>query len=332
MAAGFAVGIGLTNECDLRCPHCYRPALAAGRLSRQDVARVFDSIPARSVNLGVGENGLHPDYRAILDDLHARRLPVSITSNGLSIQSLPDATVKRFHAVECSLDFPTEREHDGFRGRGNWRLVMDTLARASALGVPVTVTAVLMRINHRRLPEIARVAAPFGAPLRVNIYQPSRGDQFSVGYGEFWDAMRRLADATRLVATTEPVLAGVLGIDEGAPRGCGRSTVRVAPDGRVLPCTYWPDSTLRLADLEALGESITDTAEFRAARQVPPACAGCPCRGGCAGRRALVGGLEAADPFCPFARGERIALRWEREPREELPKLGSACTTVVSAR
>ena len=332
MARRFALGIGLTNECNLRCPHCYRPELAAGRLSRQDVARVCDSMPVRSVNLGVGENGLHPNYRAILDDLHERRLPVRITSNGLSIQSLPDEIVKRFQAVECSLDFPTEREHDGFRGRGNWRLVMDTLERASALGVPVTVTAVLMRINHLRLAGIARVAASFGAHLRVNIYQPSRSEQFSVGYEEFWRAMRRLAEATRLVATTEPVLAGVLGLEDVAAPGCGRSTVRVAPDGRVLPCTYWPDSTLRLGDLEALGESIIETAEFRAARQLPSVCAGCPCGGGCAGRRALMGDLEAADPFCPFARGQRLALRWEQAPREDLPKLGSACTTVVSAR
>ena len=332
MGLRFSVGIGLTNACNLRCAHCYRPDRVIDRLTVGDVERACGSLPVRSVNLGVGENGLHPEYRAILASLWERGLPVSITSNGLSVQSLPDEIVKRFHSVECSLDFPTEREHDSFRGRGNWRLVMETLERTSGLGVPATVTAVMMRENRLRLVELARLAAAVGANLRVNVYQPSKNDHFSVSYEEFWDALRHLAGATRLVATTEPVLAGVLGLEGFAGPGCGRTTVRVAPDGRILPCTYWPDSRLRLADLEALGESITETAEFRAARQVPPVCAGCPCGGGCAGRRALLGDLAAADPFCPFARGDRLALRWERAGPEDLPKVGSACTTVVSAR
>src|SRR5713226_8015957 len=48
----------------------------------------------------------------------SRRLAIktSITSNGLSIQALPDEGVKRFHSVEFSLDFPTQAEHDAFRG------------------------------------------------------------------------------------------------------------------------------------------------------------------------------------------------------------------------
>jgi len=328
----FSVGIGLTNECDLRCPHCYRPDRTVARLTLDDVRRVCASIPVRSMNLGVGENGLHPRYEAILEELAARGIRTSITSNGLSLRVLGDAAVKRFHSVECSLDFPTEHEHDAFRGRGNWRAVVATLERCAGLGVPVTVTCVMMRANHDRLGELAAVAARFGAPLRVNVYQPSKTDRFTPTYDEFWAGMRRLAAATRLVATTEPVLAGVLGLEGFAGPGCGRSTVRVAPDGRVLPCTYWPESRLTVEDLARLGPEVLAADEFVAARGRPTACEGCPCRGGCAGRRALTGALEAPDPLCPFARGERIALDWERAGAQDLPKVGSACTTVVTAR
>lgn len=328
----FSVGIGLTNECNLRCAHCYRPDRALDRLTVEDVRRVCESIPVRSMNLGVGENGLHPDYAAILEYFWTRGIKTSITSNGLSIQRLPDEAVKRFGSVEFSLDFPTEREHDAFRGPGNWRAVLVSLARCAELGVPITVTSVMMSTNYDRLPALARLAASFGANLRVNIYQPSKSDRFTLSYRELWEGFRRLAAATRLVATTEPVLAGVLGLDGFAGPGCGRSTVRVAPDGRVLPCTYWPESRLRLADLERLGAGIVETAEFSRARRLPAGCAGCPCRGGCAGRRALSGGLEQPDPYCPFALRDRIVLDWERAPAGDLPKAGSACTTVVSAR
>jgi radical SAM protein with 4Fe4S-binding SPASM domain len=329
---GFSVGIGLTNECNLRCPHCYRPDMVVDRLTLQDVRRVCDSIPVRSMNLGVGENGLHPQYQAILDYLWGRGITTTITSNGLSIQALTDDGVKRFHSVEFSLDFPTEEEHDAFRGRGNWRAVMGSIERCANLGLPVTVAAVMMSINSDRLAELATVAASVGANLRVNIYQPAKTDRFTVTYDQFWDGFRRLLGAARLVATTEPVLAAVLGLEGFAGPGCGRSTIRVAPDGRILPCTYWPKSRLRLTDLTTLKEEIVQAPEFREARQMPRVCDGCPCRGGCAGRRAVTGDLHAPDPYCPFARGDRIVIDWEQATGQDLPKVGSACTTVVSAR
>ena len=330
MAMAFSVGIGLTNECNLRCAHCYRPDMVVDRLTRDDVRTVCDAVTVGSMNLGVGENGLHSDYVGILDDLAARGIKTSITSNGLSIHRLSDEQLARFHSAELSLDFPTEHEHDAFRGAGNWRTVFTALERCATLGVPVTVTAVMMTINYLRLPALARVAAGFGANLRVNVYQPSRTNRFTLDYQEFWDGFRRLAAATRLIATTEPVLAGVLGLENFAGPGCGRSTVRVAPDGRVMPCTYWPGSRLTIADLERDRGDIVKADEFVDARRTPAACAGCPCRGGCAGRRALIGDADAADPYCPFARRDRIVLDWERGARQDLPKVGSACTTVVS--
>jgi MoaA/NifB/PqqE/SkfB family radical SAM enzyme len=209
----FSVGIGLTNECNLCCPHCYRPDMVIDRLSLRDIQRVCDSIPVRSMNLGVGENGLHPLYHAILDYLAERGIVTSLTSNGLSAARLTDAELQRLHSVEFSLDFPTECEHDAFRGPGNWRTVMEALERCVSLGVSVTVTAVMMRINYDKLPDLAKVAATFGANLRVNVYQPSKTDQFSVSYEQFWLGFKQLAESTRLVATTEPVLAAVLDLE-----------------------------------------------------------------------------------------------------------------------
>ena len=327
----FSVGIGLTNECNLRCAHCYRPDMVLERLTRADVQRVCRSITVRSVNLGVGENGLHPQYAAVLDDLWSLAIKTSITSNGRSIAALPDAAVKRFHSVEFSLDFPTEHEHDLVRGAGNWRTVMDSLRRCVGLGVPTTVTAVMMNTNYGRLGELAKVAAGLGANLRVNVYQPSKTDRFTLTYAQFWRGFKTLFGAARLVATSEPVLAAVLGIDGFTGPACGHSTVRVAPDGRVLPCTYWPESTLTIDDLETRGETIVESAEFAAARRIPAGCHGCPCLGGCAGRRALAGALDEPDPYCPFARRDRVTIDWEAAGAADFPKLGSACTTVVSA-
>jgi MoaA/NifB/PqqE/SkfB family radical SAM enzyme len=215
----YSVGVGLTNECNLRCPHCYRPDAVIDRLSVQEIQRVCAAIPVRSMNFGVGENGLHPDYRAILDYLTRQGIVTSITSNGLSTELLTDAELTRFRSVEFSLDFPTEREHDAFRGQGNWQTVMRALERCANKGVPVTVTAVMMRLNYDKLPALARVAASVGANLRVNVYQPSKTDHFSVSYEQFWEGFTQLLESTRLVATTEPVVAAVLGLEGFAAPG-----------------------------------------------------------------------------------------------------------------
>jgi len=201
--------------------------MAVERLTRSDVRTVCDALTVGSMNLGVGENGLHSEYQNILDDLAERGIKTSITSNGLSVQALTDEQLRRFHSVELSLDFPTEREHDAFRGAGNWRTVVAALERCAGLRVPVTVTAVMMTINYARLPALARVAAGFEANLRVNVYQPSRTDRFTLTFEQFWDSFRGLAATTRLIATTEPVLAGVLGLGDFSGPGCGRTTSTV---------------------------------------------------------------------------------------------------------
>src|SRR5215472_9662585 len=84
VGGGFSIGLGLTNDCNLACAHCYRDTDRIDRLTLDDVRRVCDSVPVRSVNLGTGENGLHPDFRSILRYLRDRGITIALTSNGFS--------------------------------------------------------------------------------------------------------------------------------------------------------------------------------------------------------------------------------------------------------
>src|SRR5262249_11253188 len=201
-----SLGIGLPNACDLACAHCYRDTERVDQLTEAQVTSVCDHLPARSVNLGTGENGLHPDYAAIVQALGARGLKLSLTSNGYTIGCSSDETLRTFREVEISIDFPTEAEQDVFRGAGNWKRVMAAMERARRLGITVTVLSVMMKINYTRLAEIARIAFAAGANYRVNVYQPVKTDRFTLSYEEFWEGFGRLLEATRLVSTTEPVL------------------------------------------------------------------------------------------------------------------------------
>src|SRR6516225_10666218 len=109
---GISLGLGLTSECNLKCSFCYRDPTRADRLTFEQVQSVMECLPVRSVNLGTGENGMHPDYQRILSYLRARPVKLTITSNGHSVAVLADEDLRAFHDIEFSLDYPTQVEQD----------------------------------------------------------------------------------------------------------------------------------------------------------------------------------------------------------------------------
>lgn len=336
-AAGraFVLGLGLTNECNLACSFCYRDPARVDRLSIEQVQSIMESLPVRSVNLGTGENGMHPEFRAILAYLRTLPVKLTITSNGHSAAVLTDEELRAFHDIEFSLDYPNEAAQDAQRGSGNWALIHDQAARCVKLGVPVTFIAVMMKANYLCLADVARVAKRYHAPLRVNVYQSVRSDLYALTYEEYWKGFSALFAQTDVIAIGEPLVRAMAGL---SPRigGCGVSTVRVTPRATIQPCVYWPDFGEPLSLLLSLRSEIVETAPFVEARATPEACRSCSyltsCYGGCAGRRRIQNALHQPDFYCPIIRGETQKLQVCMAPARELPKGESACTTIVIAR
>ena len=334
-ATGISLGLGLTNECNLACSFCYRDPNRTDRLSLEQVRSVMERLPVLSVNLGTGENGMHPEFKAILAYLRTRDVKLTITSNGHSVAILEDDDLRSFHDIEFSLDYPNQSEQDAQRGPGNWDLIHQQAERCARLGVPVTIIAVMMKSNYLRLAEVARVAKRLSAPLRVNVYQAVRSDVYALTYEEYWEGFRKLFESTDVIAIGEPLVRAMAGL-QPTPRGCGIGTVRVTPRGTTQPCVYWPGSGEPLSELISAGPQILNSAPFEQARTLPEACRACEfrdnCHGGCAGRRRLQGALLQPDFYCPIVRGHRPQLQIRMAADRDLPKVGSSCTTVVIAR
>src|SRR5215510_1042811 len=104
-APTFALGLGLTNECNLACAFCYRDTSRVDRLSLDQVRAVMECIPVRSVNLGTGENGLHPEFLEIVGYLRAQPIKLTMTTNGYSVASISDTDLAVFKDIEFSLDY-----------------------------------------------------------------------------------------------------------------------------------------------------------------------------------------------------------------------------------
>jgi radical SAM protein with 4Fe4S-binding SPASM domain len=333
--SGISLGLGLTNECNLSCAFCYRDPTRADRLSLDQVKAVMERLPVRSVNLGTGENGMHPDFKAMLAYLRTQPVQLTITSNGHSVAVLEDHELRAFHDIEFSVDYPTQAEQDRQRGTGNWALIHQQAERCVRLRVPVTIVAVMMKANYLRLADVARVAKQFDASLRVNVYQAVRSDIYALTYEEYWEGFRSLFAETDVIAIGEPLVRAMVGLPP-LKGGCGVSTVRVTPRATTQPCVYWPGTGEPLSDLISAGPDILSSTPFRQARTLPQFCAACefrePCHGGCAGRRRLQGALLQPDCYCPIIRGERPSLEIRMAAKRDLPKFRSSCTTVVIAR
>jgi radical SAM protein with 4Fe4S-binding SPASM domain len=333
--ATISLGLGLTNECNLACAFCYRDPARTDRLSLDQVKRVMERLPVCSVNLGTGENGMHPDFKAILGYLRTQPVKLTVTSNGHSVAVLEDNELRAFHDIEFSLDYATQAEQDAQRGPGNWELIHRQGERCVRLGVPVTIIAVMMKANYLRLAEVARVAKQFDAPLRVNVYQAVRSDVYALSYEQYWEGFERLFAETDVIAIGEPLVRAMAGLPP-LRGGCGVNSVRVTPRATTQPCVYWPGAGQPLSDLISMGLDILESEPFDQCRTLPEACRPCQfrdsCHGGCAGRRRLQDALPEPDYYCPIVRGERRSLPIRMAATRDLPKLSSSCTTVVIAR
>src|ERR1700693_4790544 len=284
----FALGLGLTNECNLACSFCYRDPARTDRLSLDQVRSVMESLPVRSVNLGTGENGMHPQFREILSYLRTLPVKLTITSNGHSAAVLTDDELRAFHDIEFSLDYPAEAQQDAQRGGGNWALIHDQAARCVRLAIPVTFIAVMMKSNYLCLAEVARAVKRYDSPLRINVYQAVRSDLYALSYHEYWQGFRALFAETDVIAIGEPLVRAMAGLP---PRtgGWGVSTVRGTPRGSTQPCVYWPGAGEPLSLLVSLRSRVVETSPFVEARTVPEACRSCvyleSCYGGWGRRR-----------------------------------------------
>src|SRR5207245_9435436 len=125
------------------CAFCYRDPTRADRLSLDQVKSVMECLPVGSVNLGTGENGMHPDFKAILAYLRTKPVKLTITSNGHSVAVLEDDELCAFHDIEFSFDYAMQAEQDAQRGHANWAVVHEQAERWLRLRIHLTIVGLM---------------------------------------------------------------------------------------------------------------------------------------------------------------------------------------------
>jgi radical SAM protein with 4Fe4S-binding SPASM domain len=331
----YTVGLGLTDRCTAQCPHCYsRPTNDYHELDFDQILRLVETVPVKSINFGTGESILYPRFMDLVRLLTDRQIPVAVTTNGATVRNISDSELRLFHDVDFSLDFPQAELNDHWRGIGSFQAVMEGIARCRDQGVEASLVTCLMHENSSQMGPLAALAADLGVNLRVNIYKPVLSPQHQPTYEQFWQAIADLANAAYFIACSEPIVNAAIHNERGCHGfPCGRSSFRVHPDGRIVSCVYLNHTEVTLANLMADFQTESKRLQATVHLSLPEICLTCEyatvCAGGCASRR-ILGNRHQPDEYCFKVRGDRPAINARWKESKDLVHENYLCTMIFS--
>ncbi len=317
-----SLGIGLTNRCNLNCPHCYSRVLPNADLTLSDIKVILKKFPnLKKVNFGTGESILNKNFIEILSVFKNHNVQMALTTNGLTIDQLSEEYLKWFKDIDVSIDFPNSKLHDEWRGQvGLFDMAVRGIEKCKKIGLDVSIVICLMNCNYKYLPEFKKLIDYYNLFLRVNIYKPVDSKKLLLSYEEFWRAMKILSDNFELVANSEPILS-IVTKDKINGSPCGDS-LRIHPTMVASGCVY----------IDGRNVSVHNFKKYK--KVLPEFCRKCKfvnsCRGGCLGRRYLTLGIKNPDIYCPFAKGDSVPkIKFKLAKNKEFILGSYLCTIIV---
>ncbi len=310
----------VTLACNLRCAHCLSASgvRAPGELDTAEALEVVAQLHRASVfqvNFGGGEPFIRPDFEAILDACHERRLVTCISTNGTLINR---ARVERLArsglvAIQVSLDGAREETCDAHRGAGTYRSALEALELLADSPIPTSINTVLTSLNADEVPALHDLAARLGVSFRVSRFRPAgRGAE---GWARLRPSAAQLLSFSSWLSSTGGVRTGdsffSLTAQERQGLGlnlCGAAklTCCIGPSGDVYPCAFmqrpefWAGS-LRAETFQDIWDRASIFGTLRSLRI--HSCESCQrfdqCHGGCPAVAYHLGrGVAGGDPEC----------------------------------
>jgi len=291
----------VTYTCNLSCVHCLSDSGArrGGELDTEQCKGVIDALAAEKVfqfNIGGGEPFMRPDFLDLMDHAHEKGMVTCISTNGTLID---EETARRLDHrlvyIQVSLDGATPEANDAIRGKGSYDRAVQALEHLRKRDIEVSINTVLTRLSYPQLNDMVKLAADFGAKLRVSRFRPSgRGKkswkELNVSRDEMADFSRWLSD--HLGVSTGDSFFSVT-TEERRSLGlnmCGacKLTCCVSPRGDVYPCAFLQEDEFRAGRLprDSFADIWENSPVFHSFRQLEiKSCESCMrfdlCHGGC---------------------------------------------------
>ncbi|MBK3396271.1 MULTISPECIES: pyrroloquinoline quinone biosynthesis protein PqqE [Methylobacterium] len=321
----------LTHRCPLRCPYCSNPLELDRRSAELDTAtwqrvlREAAALGVLHVHLSGGEPTARQDIVEITRTCAELGLYSNLITSGVAgalgkLDALSEAGLDHVQLSVQAAEAGNAERIGGLKDAQPQKFAF--AERVTALGLPLTLNAVIHRGNIAEVPALIDLAVRLGAK-RLEVAHTQYYGWAYVNRAALMPAKPDVDRSIRIVEEARERLKGQLVIDLVVPDyyakypkacagGWGRRLMNVTPTGKVLPChaaETIPGLEFWHVQDRPLGEIWADSPAFRAYRgtewmQEP--CRSCDRRekdwGGCRCQAlALAGDAKATDPACSLS-------------------------------
>ena len=318
----------LTHRCPLRCTYCSNPLELDARSAELDTEtwkRVFTEAAELGV-IHIHLSGGEPTARRDIVELTRHAAEVGLYTNlitsgiGVSPGMLDDLHAAGLDHIQLSLQGADAGVTELVGGyKGGFERKEAFAAEVVKRGFPLTLNAVIHRMNIHQVPEMIDKAVAFGAK-RLEI---AHTQYYGWALKNRAQLMPAREDVDRTITEVEEArvrLKGVLVIDAVFPDyyarypktcngGWGQRTLSVTPAGFALPChaaqtikhlDFWSVRDHSIADIWASSPAFE---AYRGTDWMPEPCRSCERKhvdfGGCRCQAlALTGDASNTDPAC----------------------------------
>ena len=321
----------LTHRCPLRCPYCSNPLELDKRSGELDTAawqRVLTEAAALGVlhvHLSGGEPTARQDIVEITRTCAELGLYSNLITSGVAgalgkLEALYDAGLDH---VQLSIQAAEAANAEKIGGLKNAQPQKFAFAeRVVALGLPLTLNAVIHRGNIHEVATLIDLAVTLGAK-RLEVAHTQYYGWAYVNRAALMPAKPDVDRSIRIVEEARERLKGRLVIDLVVPDyyakypkacagGWGRRLMNVTPAGKVLPChaaetipglEFWNVRDRSLGEIWAQSPAFQ---AYRGTAWMKEPCRSCDRRekdwGGCRCQAlALAGDAAATDPACSLS-------------------------------
>lgn len=247
-----ALGVELTNNCNLNCPEC---ASGSGMISRSRgfmnqvlFKRVMDEIGGYLLNVNLffqGEPMLHPQFFNFIESCGSGRIVVSTNGHFLTEDNARRIVSSKLNRLIISIDGTDQETYSVYRVNGDLSTVLTGLSslvtakERYSSSIRIDLQFLVNRFNEHQIPLVKKLAEDMHVSLKLKSMQILHSDNIAV-----WEPSDQRYRRYKMVN-------GKYSVKSRFPDRCARLWFNpvITWDGKVIPCCFDKDAEYIMGDL-----------------------------------------------------------------------------------
>lgn len=318
----------ITEECNLRCKHCYFAATnpRAGEMSESEfvaVVQQFAELGGESLLITGGEPLLQKSkLHAVIEEARRQKIDRILVDTNGTLASEGDAAFFKDHNVNVgiSLDGATRETHEFIRGKGSYDKALAGIKAMTDAGVNTVIGTTLMKPNLHEAADVLHLAKKLNVSMidfvlikhkgRAKDNQPTL--EFTVQeLSKTMKEILRTSTEVGVKTSFEELQTSTRTFVKRDLCGAGIGLIGVAANGDVYPCDALHEEPLRAGNIreKSLGEIWKNSPVLNAFQHLSvttmEGCKDCMykfiCGNGCPADSYIThGDFTKCSPLCPM--------------------------------